>query len=98
MSNLVRSTISPAVIEADVVRSGSVRLLCHWDIREVKVDDETGPRIEYEYAEKVLWWALPSPDYITRGDAGRQQISAAGRAYLDATAEEILGYAAAAGA
>jgi hypothetical protein len=96
MSKLVRSTVEPAAIGIDVVKNGSVRLLCRWDIRQVEVEDEMGTRIEYEYREKVIWWALPSPDYLTR-QGNRQVLKETGRAYLASVEDEILGWAMAAG-
>ena len=96
MTKLVRSTIEPATIGIDVVKNGSVRVLCRWDIRQVEVEDEIGTRTEFEYAEKVLWWALPSPEYLTR-QGSRQAITEAGRAYLASVETEILGWAQTAG-
>ena len=96
MSKLVRSTIEPDTLGIDIVRDGSVRLLCRWDIRQVEVEDEMGTRTEYEYREKVIWWALPSPEYLER--RGRRQVlTEAGRAYLASVEDEILGWAMAAG-
>ena len=96
MTKLVRSTVEPATIGIDVVKNGSVRVLCRWDIQTVEVVDEIGTRTEYEYAEKVIWWALPSPDYLTR-QGSRQVITEAGGAYLASAENEILGWAQAAG-
>jgi len=96
MSNLVRSTIEPATIGIDVVKNGSVRILCRWDIRQVEVEDEMGTRTEYEYREKVIWWALPTPEYLERRGS-RQALTDAGRAYLASVEDEILGWAMAAG-
>ena len=97
MSKLVRSRISPDPLYPDVVRAGSVRLLCRWDIRQVEVEDEmAGTHTEYEYAEKVIWWALPSPEYLERRGR-RQALTDAGRAYLASAESEILGWAVAAG-
>lgn len=96
MSKRVRSTIEPATVGIDVVKNGSVRVLCRWDIRQVEVEDEIGTRTEFEYAEKVIWWALPSPEYLTR-QGSRQVITETGRAYLASVETEILGWAQAAG-
>ena len=96
MAMLVRSTIEPDTLGIDVVKNGSVRLLCRWDIRQVEVEDEIETRTEYEYAEKVIWWALPSPDYLTR-QGSRQVLTETGRAYLASVEDEILGWAMAAG-
>ena len=96
MSKLVRSRIAPETLGIDIVRDGSVRLLCRWDIRQVEVEDEIETRTEYEYAEKVIWWALPSPDYLTR-QGSRQVLTETGRAYLASVEDEILGWAMAAG-
>ena len=97
MSKLVRSTVEPATIGIDVVKNGSVRVLCRWDIRQVEVEDEmAGTHTEYEYAEKVIWWALPSPEHLTR-QGKRQVLTDAGRAYLASIENEILGWAMAAG-
>lgn len=92
MSKLVRSRIVPESIYPDVVRDGSVRLLCRWDIREIEVEDEMGTHTEYEYAEQVIWWALPYPEYLTR-QGNRQVLTDAGRAYLASIENEILGWA-----
>ena len=96
MSKMVRSTIEPDTLGIDVVKNGSVRLLCRWDIRQVEVEDEIETRTEYEYAEKVIWWALPSPEYLERRGS-RQVLTDAGRAYLASAESEILGWAMAAG-
>jgi len=97
MSKLVRSTIEPETISIDVVKNGSVRLLCHWDISAVEVTDEDlGTHTEYEYLEEVLWWTLPSPSYLERVGA-KQVMSAAGESYLASTETEILNWAKAAG-
>ena len=96
MSKLVRSRIAPETLGIDIVRDGSVRLLCRWDIRQVEVEDEMGTRTEYEYREKVIWWALPSPEYLERRGS-RQVLTDAGRAYLASVEDEILGWAMAAG-
>lgn len=97
MSKLVRSTIEPDTLGIDVVKNGSVRLLCRWDIRQVEVEDEMGTRTEYEYREKMIWWALPSPSHLVRQGA-RQALTDAGRVYLASTESEILGWAMTAGA
>jgi hypothetical protein len=96
MSKLVRSTIEPDTLGIDIVRNGSVRLLCRWDIRQVEVEDEMGTRTEYEYREKVIWWALPALEYLERRGS-RQVLTDAGRAYLASVEDEILGWAMAAG-
>lgn len=96
MSKLVRSTVEPVAIGIDVVKNGSVRVLCRWDIRQVEIEDEDGPRTEYEYQETTIWWALPSPEYLERRGS-RQVLTEAGRAYLASAADEILGWAMAAG-
>lgn len=96
MPRMVRSTVAPDEITIDVVRNGSVRLLCHWNSHEVTVEDDAGTRTEYEYAEKVIWWALPSPAYVERSGS-RQVLTAAGREYLQGIADEIIGWAQAAG-
>lgn len=96
MSKLVRSRLSPDPLYPDVVRAGSVRLLCRWDVREIEVEDEmAGTYTEYEYAEQVIWWALPSPEYLTR-QGKRQVLTDAGRVYLASVAPEIMGWAMAA--
>ncbi len=96
MARLVCSTVEPDTLGIDIVRNGSVRLLCRWDIRQVEVEDEMGTRTEYEYEEQVIWWALPSPEYLERRGS-RQVLTDAGRAYLASVEDEILGWAMAAG-
>lgn len=97
MSKLVRSTIEPETLGIDVVKNGSVRLLCRWDIHTVEVtDEEAGTHDEYEYQEEVIWWALPSPSYLTR-QGSRQTLSAEGLAYLTSSQTEIMDWAQAAG-
>lgn len=96
MSKMVRSQTEPETLGLDVVRNGSVRILCHWNVREITVEDEDGPRTEYEYDEQVLWWALPSPAYLER-QGSRQVLSDTGRAYLASVENEILGWAKSAG-
>jgi hypothetical protein len=96
MPKMVRSTIAPENIEIDIVKNGSIRILCHWNIVEVAVEDEAGPRTEYEYAERAIWWALPSPAYVAQDETGRQILTTAGQEYLQSVADEILGWAQAA--
>ena len=96
MSKLVRSTVEPASLGIDIVRNGSVRLLCHWDCREVTIKDDDSQWIEYEYQERTIWWALPSPAYLERRGS-RQVLTDAGKAYLASAESEILGWAMAAG-
>lgn len=96
MSKLVRSTVEPVAIGIDVVKNGSVRILCRWDIQTVEVVDEIGTRTEYEYQETTIWWALPSPEYLERRGS-RQVLTDAGRVYLASAESEILGWAMAAG-
>lgn len=92
MSKLVRSTIEPETLGIDVVKNGSVRLLCHWDIHTVEITDEdTGTHDEYEYQEEVIWWALPSPAYLER-QGSRQVLTAEGLAYLSTEQAKIVGY------
>jgi len=94
---MVRSQTEPDALGLDVVKNGSVRVLCRWDIRQVEVEDEmAGTHTEYEYAEKVIWWALSSPECLTR-QGSRQVLTDAGRAYLASAESEILGWAMAAG-
>jgi len=97
MAKLVSSTVEPTAIGIDVIKNGSVRLLCRWDVREIEVEDEmAGTHTEYEYAEKVIWWALPSPAYLERRGS-RRVLTDAGRVYLASAESEILGWAMAAG-
>lgn len=96
MSKMVRSQAEPETLGIDIVRNGSVRILCHWNVREITVEDEDGPRTEYEYDEQALWWALPSPAHLER-QGSRQVLSDTGRAYLASVEDEILGWAMAAG-
>lgn len=97
MSRLVRSTIEPANISIDIVRNGSVRLLCHWNISEIEVSEEDlGTHTEFEYQETVLWWALPSPAFLER-IGSKQRITTDGETYLASVETEILDWAKAAG-
>lgn len=100
MAKVARSMTSPSVIEVDKVKNGSVRLLCHWDIKEIEVTmNENGKEethTEYEYKEKVIWWALPSPTHLER-QGTRQIITDEGRNYLSEMETEILDWAMAAG-
>lgn len=95
MSKLVYSLENPNPIKLDIVKNGSARLLCRWDIQTVEVGEE--PHTEYTYQEEVIWWALPSSTHVQRID-GRQAITDVGSAYLVENASEIMEYAKAAGA
>lgn len=94
MSKLVYSPENPESVKIDIVKNGSARLLCRWDIQTVEVGEE--PHTEYMYQEEVIWWALPSSAHVERVD-GRQTITDAGRAYIAENASEIMEYAKAAG-
>ncbi|GAB7016171.1 hypothetical protein [Methanogenium cariaci] len=97
MSKLVRSTIEPETLGIDVIKNGSVRLLCRWDIHTVEItDEESGTHDEYEYQEEVIWWALPSPVYLSR-QGSRQVLTTEGLSYLTSAQPEIMDYAQAAG-
>ena len=71
----------PDTIRIDVVKNGSARLLCRWDISEVEIKTDEDTHIEYTYTEQVIWWQLPSSEYIERVN-DRQVITDAGRQYI----------------
>ena len=71
----------PDTIRIDVVKNGSARLLCRWDISTVEIVMDEDTHIEYTYKEQVIWWQLPSSKYIERVN-DRQVITDAGRQYI----------------
>ena len=79
------SHIEPKSIEIDIVKNGSARLLCHWDITSYERTDEMSniTQTYYQYVEEVLWWSLPRPflDLV------------AVETYLAANESEIIAYA-----
>jgi hypothetical protein len=96
MSKLVYSLENPDVVKVDVVKNGSVRLLCRWDIHTVEIEIDGESHTEYAYQEEVIWWALPLHEYVERVD-GRQGLTVAGLAYIANQSDAILGWAMAAG-
>ena len=94
MSKLVYSLENPNPIKLDIVKNGSARLLCRWDIQTVEVGEE--PHTEYTYQEEVIWWALPLREHVERVN-GRQVITDAGRQYIADHADEITEWAMTAG-
>lgn len=57
----VHSNTEPAVIQIDKIEAGIARLLVHWNIRQVTIEDPmTGEtRQEWQYSERVIKWTLP---------------------------------------
>ncbi len=93
MAKTIESYEKPEEIRVDIVKNGSARLQCRWDVREaLDADGQT----KYVYEEGVIWWALPLAAYVER-TGGRQVISDAGRAYIAEHAEEIINWVLAAG-
>lgn len=82
------STLYPAEIEIDTIKSGVARLLCHWNIEGV-IHDES---LIYQYEEAVIKWTLP--DTYTSGE---QTITISTRedveAYIVANSAEIMSFA-----
>jgi hypothetical protein len=85
----------PDTIIIDVVKNGSARLLCRWDISEVEIKTDEDTHTEYTYQERVIWWQLPLAEYITRVN-DRQIITNTGREYITENADGILDWAKAA--
>ena len=86
----------PDTIRIDVVKNGSARLLCRWDISEVEIKTDEESHTEYAYQEEVIWWALPLREHVERVN-GRQVITDAGRQYIADHADEITEWAMTAG-
>jgi len=80
----------PDTIRIDVVKNGSARLLCRWDILEVEIKTDEDTHTEYTYTEQVIWWQLPSSEYIERVN-DRQVITDAGRQYIMDTTDGPFG-------
>ena len=96
MSRTVRSTIEPATIYVDAIKSGKCRLLCRWDIHRVEIEDEQGTRQEWEYQEQVIeGWTLDDAAYLERVN-DRQRLTDAGRKYFAMNEAVILEWAKAA--
>lgn len=94
---IVQSCEYPETIRIDVVKNGSARLLCRWDVREIEVKTDTGEsHTEYAYQEEVIWWALPLREHVERVN-GRQVITDVGRQYIADHADEITEWAMTAG-
>lgn len=97
MSKLVYSLQNPEPVKVDIVKNGSARLLCRWDVQTVEIETDTGEsHIEYSYQEEVIWWALPLREHVERVN-GRQVITDAGRQYIADHADEITEWAMTAG-
>lgn len=92
MSNMVTSTIQPIALEPDTVENGDVRVLVHWDIKEIEIVDENGTRTEWQYQEQPFRVNLPKKEYIEQGEY-RPVLSEAGFAYLAENEDEILNWA-----
>lgn len=86
----------PDTIRIDVVKNGSARLLCRWDIHTVEIKTDEESHTEYAYQEEVIWWALPLREHVERVN-GRQVITDAGRQYIADHADEITEWAMTAG-
>ena len=85
----------PDTIRIDIVKDGSARLLCRWDIHEVEIKTDEESHIEYTYQERVIWWQLPLAEYIDRVN-DRQVITDIGREYIAENVDGILDWAKAA--
>lgn len=97
MSKLVYSLQNPEPVKVDIVKNGSARLLCRWDVQTVEIETDTGEsHIEYSYQEEVIWWALPLREHIERIN-DRQYLTDAGTSYIADQAATILEWAMAAG-
>ena len=96
MSTTVYSLEKPDTIRVDTVKNGSARLLCRWDIHTVEIKTDEESHTEYAYQEEVIWWQLPSSEYIERVN-GRQVITDAGRQYIADHADDITEWAMTAG-
>ena len=86
----------PDTIRIDVVKNGSARLLCRWNISEVEIKTDEESHTEYTYTEQVIWWALPLREHVERVN-GRQVLTDAGRQYIADHADEITEWAMTAG-
>ena len=82
----------PDTIRIDVVKNGSARLLCRWDIHTVEIKTDEESHTEYAYQEEVIWWALPLREHVERVN-GRQVLTDAGRQYIADHADEITEWA-----
>ncbi len=96
MSKLVYSLENPESVKVDIVKNGSSRLLCRWDIHTVEIKTDEESHTEYAYQEEVIWWALPLREHVERVN-GRQVITDAGRQYIADHADEITEWAMTAG-
>ena len=85
----------PETIRIDIVKNGSARLLCRWDIHTVEIKTDEESHIEYTYQERVIWWQLPLAEYIERVN-DRQVITDTGRQYIAENVDGILDWAKAA--
>lgn len=92
---IIQSCEYPETIRIDVVKNGAARLLCRWDVREIEVKTDDDTHTEYEYQEKVIWWALPLREHVERVN-DRQIITDAGRQYIAENTDVILDWAKAA--
>ena len=57
----VHSNTEPAVIQIDKIEAGIARLLVHWNIQQVTIEDPMTQeeREEWQYSERVIKWTLP---------------------------------------
>ena len=96
MSTTVYSPENPESVKVDIVKNGSARLLCRWDIHTVEIKTDEESHTEYAYQEEVIWWALPLREHVERVN-GRQVLTDAGRQYIADHADEITEWAMTAG-
>jgi hypothetical protein len=86
----VQSNLQPDEIYIDKIKNGRARLLCHWDIEEKSITNESDETTTvYEYNEKVLWWTFPLEDETGLVLDNRENISQ----YIQNNKSEILNFA-----
>lgn len=92
---ITESTVRPDIITVDKVRRGKAHLLCAWDITE---EQRTDPETEetttiYRYQSGWIQWTIQEPSDDTKfveSISGKQHLTPAGIAYIEAHTEEIL--------
>jgi|GEM_PF-1663638 hypothetical protein len=85
---VVESTVQPIEISIDKVEGGRVRLLCHWDIKQITREEEFGEQLIWQYEEAALWWTIP---YLS-GEIVLDNMENID-IYIASNAEEILNFA-----